>query len=273
MNIKFYTRSFNIELWLKSSALLREADLPIVRLTDLAADDYFYAILADEECDVAINVDEDCFVTDLGAVLRLAESVYTQGYANAGCPDCGKGCPRTMNPIVTNPFFNIFNLKLIRTRFSRQAVDAFNYEDCKTVMQARFPLDVVDGVYDFDDADREPYYRFFLWLAYQFPTLYLHGKRHADGITTMLYDPEGVLLCEHTWFARFYTMPSFIVKKVQKDRNRQKERIDNVITEVYGMRGLDIPKVSAMTIVADRTVRWAHKIPQRVARRLKRMIN
>lgn len=270
--IKFFTRSFNIELFEKSSALLREAGYPVVRLTDKSADGYFYSMLSDEECDIAVNIDEDCFVTDLRAVLELARAVEAGGYANAGCPDCGSGCPRAMNPIVTNPFFNILNLRLIRTRFSPEAVAAFRYQEHKKAMMERFPKDMLTGKYNFDYDSYEPYYQFFLWLASEFDTLYLPSKRHVDGTTTMLYDPSGRLLCEHTWFARFYTMPTFLVRLADKTSRQQRQRIDNVIGEVYRMRRLQVPKVSKLRIVADRTLRWSIKIPQRLARRVIRLL-
>ena len=272
MRVKFFTRSFNIELWLKSSALLRDAHLPVVRLTDKSADGYFYAMLADKDCDVAINVDEDCFVTDLSRVVSLAQKSVTEGYANIGCPDCGKGCPRGMNPIVTNPFFNVLNLKLIREKFSRQAVESFSYSDHKEEMIERFPKEILTGKYDFDNSAHEPYYQFFLWLAYEFKTLYLPAERHADGTTTMLYDTEGNLLCEHTWFARFYTLPTFLVHLADKTSKRQRERIDNIIAEVYEKRQMPIPQVSRWRILTDRVIRWSVKIPQRLVRRIKRCL-
>lgn len=264
--IKFFTRSFNIELFLKSSALFRQTNYAIERLTDKSADGYFYAMLSDTECDVAINIDEDCFVVNPDAVLQLAQMVVAAGYANAGCPDCGSGCPRGGNPIVTNPFFNILNLKLIRSKFSRQAVVAFSYKDHKEELKARVPRELITGSHNFDVTDQEPYYPFFLWLAYEFKTLYLPAKRHNDGITTMLYDEQQNLVAEHTWFARFYTLPTWLVRFAQNDKGRQKQRIDNVITEVYKMRGMTVPKVSTLKIVSDRIVRWTIKIPQRISR-------
>ena len=67
------------------------------------------------------------------------------GYANAGCPDGGGGCPRAGNPLVTNPFFNVFNLELIRTKFiSKKDVQAFHYESVKQEMKSQFPMDMLE---------------------------------------------------------------------------------------------------------------------------------
>src|SRR5574344_1345122 len=116
--IKIFTRSFSLELYSLAKPLFATMGIPIVRLTDQTADGYFYTMLSDLDCDVAVNIDEDCFVVNPQAILDLAQVVVENDYANAGCPDGGSGCPRGGNPIVTNPFFNVLNLKLIRTKFT-----------------------------------------------------------------------------------------------------------------------------------------------------------
>ena len=85
----------------------------------------------------------------------------------------------------------------------------------------------------------------------------------------MLYDPQGRLFCQHSWFARFYTMPSFIVRRIQKDQGRQKERIDALIRESYALRGLEVPQFGARDALAffgNKVIRWIIKVPQRVSR-------
>ena len=74
--IKFYCRSFNKELYLLSRGLYEQAGYPCIRLTDQTADGYFFKMLEDETCDIAINVDEDCFITDLDCYVW--ESVCSQ---------------------------------------------------------------------------------------------------------------------------------------------------------------------------------------------------
>ncbi len=136
------------------------------------------------------------------------------------------------------------NLKLIRSKFNRTELKRYTEE-------------------------YEPYYPFFLWLADNFKTLYLPAKYHSDGISTMLYDPQGRLICQHSWFARFYTMPSFIVRRIQKDQGRQKERIDALIRESYALRGLEVPQFGARDALAffgNKVIRWIIKVPQRVSR-------
>lgn len=232
--IKIYARSFSPELY-KLSKGLYPPGVETVRLTDRSADGYFYAMLRDKECDIAINIDEDAFVTDPEAVMALAQRVYEEGWANAGTCDCGPGCPRCHNPIVTNPFFNILNLKLIREKYEGPGqIRAFDYHAVKEQMKADFLEQVTEtlkcdfGIYDF-----EPYYSFYLWLAYNFKTLYLPARRHKDGMSTILSDGSGHDLCLHSWMARKY--------KVQMD---QTYRIDSLINEAYGLRGIARPQFS-----------------------------
>ena len=247
--IKIFTRSFDLRLYRLSKGLFRDwkdaegNPIPCVRLTDQTADGYFYTMLRDKDCDVAINVDEDAFIVDPEAVLALVDTLLEGGYANIGCSD-GDEATTGRDPVVTNPFFNLFNLQLIRTRFDKKAL----------VRQ----LD-----------DREPYYPFFHWLADTFPTLYLPARRHADGITTIALDPQGRTLCLHTWFSRFYSMPAWIVRRIEPSQGTQRARIDAVIHEAYALRSIPIPTfgpTDRLAFAGNKLIRWCIKIPQRMSR-------
>ena len=244
--IKFYCRSFNKELYLLSRGLYEQAGYPCIRLTDQTADGYFFKMLEDETCDIAINVDEDCFITDLDAVLALARKAQAEGWINIGCSDAGKGVPRKGDPEVTNPFFNIFNLHDIRRSWNAYR------------LIPELKRDSYKGI--------EPYYNFFHWLVRTFPgrTLYLDNEHHADGITTRLD------FCLHTWFARQYNTGVLTrrfegtdVKEVDHRR-----RIDAIIDEAYACRGLRRPSFSIvhrLGFKVDEMCRWSIKVPQRIA--------
>ena len=261
--IKVFTRSFDLRLYRLSEAQYRDLGWETVRLTDRSADGYFYAMLREGGCDVAVNIDEDAFLVDPGALRDLVQTVLDGGYANAGCPDGGTGAlPRSGDPAVTNPFFNILDLRQIRPLFN------------KSELQRR-------------PGDLEPYYPFFHWLAANFKTLYLPAVKHPDGITTVLQTPDGRALCMHSWFARFYSMPEWMVRRIDRGlredyrRSRrepgrgagtadsQRRRIDALIDEAYALRGLPRPVFSArkrLGFLLDRTLRWLIKIPQRISR-------
>lgn len=261
--VKFFTRSFSLELYEQAKHLFEGAGYPCVRLTDQTADGYFFTMLEDKDCDVAINVDEDAYVEDIEAVLDLAEYVLENGYANAGCPDCAPGCPRGGNPIVTNPFFNVFDLKQIRTKWpgkveGSRIVREFRYDDVKQELRSKFGYDESLIVRPhFDSIFDEPYYNFFFWLAYNFRTLYLPNKKHADGTSTVLYSIDGRCLCKHSWMSRFY-----------HQRSDQTARINALIDEVCESRGVERLQFSASEILKfrlDHLLRFLIRIPQRIA--------
>lgn len=243
--IKIFSRSFDLKLYRLSKGLYDGINCNEVRrMTDCSADGYFFRMLADKECDIAINIDEDAFITDPQAVNDLVDLMLEKGYANIGCADAGDGLPRSGNPKVTNPFFNILNLSLIRSKFDKALLKQYD-----------------EGI--------EPYYRFFLWMADNFETLYLPAEFHRDGISTILRDQQGRAFVSHSWFARFYSMPSFVVRRIQADQGKQKERIDALIRECYACRQMDMPRFGLTDYVqfaSNKVIRWMIKVPQRISR-------
>lgn len=266
--VKIFCRSFDLHLYEFSKTLYASMGIECVRLTDQTADGYFYTMLKDKDCDIAINIDEDAFVVNPDAVLDLVEFVIENGYANAGCPDGGGGCPRGANPIVTNPFFNVFNLSLIRSKFSLKAVKSFDYKAVVQEMEDAYPKDILLPNYNFNRTDYEPFYPFFFWLAYNFKTYYLLSEKHNDKISTILYNQNKVPIILHSWFARFYNMSSFVVKYFQKGAGKQKQRIDNLIDEAYFARQMEKPVFTCrdnFRFNVDKLIRWSIKVPQRIA--------
>ena len=246
--IKIFCRSFDLRLYRLSKGLYESWGVPCVRLTDQTADGYFYTMLKDKDCDIAINVDEDCFVTNKEAVMRLVEYVIENDIANAGCSDGGAGVPRRGRKEVTNPFFNVFNLNLIRQSMDKVAIKRYS-----------------QGIHV--KGFLEPYYPFFLWMADNFRMEYLPNEKHADGTTTILYNHLGEEMCRHTWFARFYSVPAFIVRHWQPTIGAQQRRIDAIINEAYMAQQIAKPVfgfADKLGFVGNKIVRWCVKVPQRV---------
>lgn len=270
LNIKIFCRSFDLRLYRLSKGLYESWGFPCVRLTDQSADGYFLTMMKDKDCDIAINVDEDCFITSKEAVMNLVEYVISNGIANAGCPDGGNWCPRGGNPLVTNPFFNIFNLNLIREKFSKEAISTYDYATHRASLEQAFPKEFYyeNRPYCFDNSHYlEPYYPFFLWVAGNLKTQYLHSKRHADGWTTILYNQNGEEMCRHTWLARFYSVPTFVVKHWQPTIGAQQQRIDNVINEAYAAQQITKPEfgfADKLCFIGNKIIRWIIKVPQRI---------
>lgn len=246
LRIKFFCRSFDLRLYRLSKALYESWGFPCVRLTDQSADGYFYTMLRDKDCDIAINVDEDCFITSKEAVMKLVDYVVENAIVNAGCSDAGAGVPRGGRKEVTNPFFNVFDLRQLREKCTKEAVKQYD-----------------DGT-----RQKEPYYPLFLWMSANCKMLYLESERHPDGMTTILYNQAHEELCRHTWLARFYSTPAFLVKHWMPTAGAQQKRIDAVIDEAYAMQQMARPHFGLpdkLAFAGNKIVRWVIKVPQRVA--------
>ena len=281
VRIKIFCRSFDLRLYRLSKGLYESWGFPCVRLTDQTADGYFRTMLRDTDCDIAINVDEDCFITSREAVMELVDYVIANNIANAGCPDGGGYCPRGSNPIVTNPFFNVFNLNLLREKYTYKIEKRFDFMQHMQEMIDAYPLQaLIPGRgYRFDDYDYEPYYPFFFWQAYHTKTLYLPSLPHPDGMTTILCNHLGKEMCRHTWLARFYSVPAFVVRHWQPNAGAQQGRINQVINEAYELQGITKPIFEwkdKMAFVGNKIIRWLIKIPQRIAgwpKKLRKKLN
>ena len=250
MIIKFFCRSFNARLYALSKALYAQWGYECVRLTNQTADGYFYTMLQHTDCDIAINVDEDCFIIDKDAVLRLVDYVVDNQILNAGFSD-------SRNPLVTNPFFNVFNWKLLREKTGLQTGNQVR-KSVQMFYQQNAQMEKIDF---------EPYGAFFLWLTQQGKTLYLDGKKHSDTHTTILSNHEGKPMCMHTWYARFYSVPDFITHFFDKNAGMQKDRIDAIIDESYALMGICKPLFTLkdeIGFLVDKIIRWVIKIPQRI---------
>ena len=215
LRIKIYTRSINLALYNRSMFFL---DLPYekVRLTNTTADGYLYQLIQDTDADIIINIDEDAFVFDTNVLKNLIQYVIDNNYVNCGMPDGGVVHLRRMNPLVTNPYFNILNVSEIRKHFN-----TFNPQDYSIHKEEyinNFPFNMLKGEYKF--VYYEPYYPFFIWLSQNFKTLYLNAENHPDGESTVLCDHNNHPFLIHTWYSRLYN--------VDKEHTR---RINNAVHE------------------------------------------
>lgn len=196
-NIKIFTRSMNLALYHKAMAL---CTLPYerVRLVGTSADGYLYRLIADTSADYAVNIDEDAFVTDNGALQRLLDYCMEKGYACCGMPDGGMVEIRRGNPLVTNPFFNVFHTALLRQEIDGQVPEEIPLES-RFSMKESFTCG-----YDFQETRREPYYPLMIWMANHHRVLYLRATTSDDGVSTILYNHLDEPFLIHTWYSREY---------------------------------------------------------------------
>lgn len=199
-----------------NSALYNRAmffiDLPYpkVRLLNTSAEGYLYALVQDEEADIVINIDEDAFIFDLDKLKKLLDYVIVNKYINCGMPDGGVVHLRRMNPLVTNPYFNILNTKEIRKQFPMFKETDFN--EHKPEYEQALPKDLMNGEYKY--VYYEPYYPFLIWVSQNFKTLYLNAQNHEDGESTILCDHNNQPFLIHTWYSRFYNRDKFHTKRI-----------------------------------------------------------
>lgn len=198
MNIQFFSRSMNYPLYVRSRGSIR-LPWPCNRYLYTTADGYFYRMLR-SDADIAINIDEDAFVYDNKRLRELLEFFLDHHYVNCGMPDGGVVATKQDNPLVTNAFFNILDLRIIRRNFSMKLLA--DYRVWKPEWETLIPAHMMRTPYRF--WMYEPYYPFFCYLAVNFKTLYLDARPHPDGISTCLLDHRGEVFLLHSWFSREY---------------------------------------------------------------------
>lgn len=168
--------------------------------------------------DWMIYIDEDCFITDINALLSLLKNQVENNIDCSGMPDGGVISHRFHNPIAINPFFMILNLTSIREKYDFNKVMTMRYDvDLDKYIpqhlikkdmpyELKFERTIAKGylpygvIYD----NFEPCYKFYFWLLRNnYNILYLNGYDYSgDDVTTVLQNHEGIDFAYHTWFAR-----------------------------------------------------------------------
>lgn len=225
MNIKIYTRSINYELFRKSQHTIG-LPFPRVRLVNTTGDSYFYRIMKDLECDIAINIDEDAFVVNDNAIIDMMDYMLQENYVNCGMPD--DQLIRNGNPIVTNPFFNILNLKEIRKLFNINEIKQFDYGKHKKTLVDKLPSHLSIDHNGLEHFGIESYYSFFFWLSLHFKTLYLDAETVLDDTSTLLKNHLDQPIILHSWYSREYNKDAL-----------QTIRIENVYKTVCLQKGIN----------------------------------
>jgi hypothetical protein len=127
LKIIIFTRSCNKSLFALSGKTI---NIPFERkrIRYSSADGYFYKILK-SSADIAINIDEDAFIKDNESLLELLTFMVENNYANCGFPDGGVLPIRYHNPLITNPFFNILDVRQLREKFSFKIIKQYKILD------------------------------------------------------------------------------------------------------------------------------------------------
>ena len=206
--IGIFTRSMNYSLYKMSNSTIQ---LPFERhrLTFTSAHGYLYEILK-YDVDYAINIDEDAFVVDNDALLKLLEYCITEKIVNCGMRDGGVYPIRYGNPLVTNPFFNILDVKTIKKDFSISKI--MNYLEVEINYTKLLPANL-PSKYEISN-NYEPFYPFFLWLNTNYKVLYLDAQEHDDKFTSILYNHLSEKFIYHSWYSRCYGVETFHTNRI-----------------------------------------------------------
>jgi hypothetical protein len=162
--------------------------------------DYLYHVV-NTGVEWVVNLDEDAFVCDWGALMNIAQYMKDNGYDYAGHPDgCGAISHRNYDFVVMNPFFNVFNVKKIREKLvNRKIIDACGYHP---------DMENLKPDWLFGEAYRngtEPFNGFFYWMIGQFKPLFLKSLTYSDGISTISLDLDEKPFLYHSWYSREFT--------------------------------------------------------------------
>jgi len=182
-----------------------------IRIENRSADGYLFDLLQ-FDADYIINIDEDAIIIDNCKLAELIKYCIFENIDVCGLPDGGVLPIRTHNPLVVNPFFNIFHIKKIRSDFSLQVLETYRVH--KKEFEMKTPLHLIRSPYIYDDY--EPYYPFFVWLSQNYNVLYLKGETHQDGISTILNDHHNQPFLIHTWYSRDYGKNGYHTRRINR---------------------------------------------------------
>jgi hypothetical protein len=194
------TRQMNDELYNQSKSMF-DVDWEFVSFKDKTAEGYLYEILTLKDVDWVINLDEDCFVFNKESILELFRYMIENKYVYCGVADGGVINHRFHNPLVVNPFFNIFHVAKIRQEFDIEKISKVRHE----IKYEQFtPIHLIKKDHKFEYDNFEPFYPLFLWMIEKFKCLFLDANSYEDNISTILKDHLGNEFLIHTWYARMY---------------------------------------------------------------------
>lgn len=135
-----------------------------------------------------VNADEDFFLMNEGLLDSVILSMQKNNFAYCGVPDGGIISHRNNSVFNVNPFFNVFNVDLIKTK-----IKSFNNSK---------QYDYANKV-EKNAVLNEPFAGFLYWLHLNFTGANFTHIESTDGISTVIKindKPLGI----HSWYSREY---------------------------------------------------------------------
>jgi hypothetical protein len=185
------TRSQNNELYAIFKSLWNDNNI-FVQRTDFpgytGALDYLLHLFTDEYSGWIVNVDEDFFLTNEKLMDDLLLYMQENDFAYCGVPDGHVISHRNNSIFNVNPFFNIFNVDLIKTKIKKfDNSRSFEYGN-------RVEKNAILN---------EPFAGFLYWLHLNFKHTSFTHIESTDGVSTVIKlndKPLGI----HSWYSRHY---------------------------------------------------------------------
>lgn len=228
---------------------------PKATLPNAPADAYIMDCILEfgKSYDWVINLDDDAFLVDFGALYDLMVHMEEGGYDVCGTPDgLTYGCRMGGNPASLNPYFNVFCTRTLRERGIRAREDLWGiFHDglYDKIPMGLFHRELLDAFPTCRAQNLEPYYPVFFALLEKTKVLYLYARSYwperdgcpqegvvhpDDHITSELYDHLGRPFLWHTWYARGFHLNNG--EECTPPRNR--DRILRVADMAYARHGL-----------------------------------
>jgi hypothetical protein len=168
-----------------------------------------------------LNLDEDCFLINKESVSKLIGFMEDNNYDYCGVQDGGSIPVRIHNPLVSNPFFNLFNVEKI----NKLQRDYYSKKYDVNVIKSKYSSLVRFKHIKYDYDMYEPFYIHFFWLLENGLTPYFLEAQEFSrekyfvfapvlrivpyfNSPTMIYDHEGMEIALHTWHSRFINYPN-----------------------------------------------------------------
>ena len=147
-----------------------------------------------------INADEDFFIMNENLLDKVIEKMKVNKFAFAGVPDGGVISHRNNSVFNVNPFFNVFNVDLIKTKIKSFDNSKQSYYANRVEKNAKL---------------NEPFAGFLYWLHYEFEHANFTDIESTDGISTVIkinHEPLGI----HSWYSRHYGVDAAQTERIDK---------------------------------------------------------
>ncbi len=242
--IKCYTRSMSDELY-KLMLSLCPSDWEFIRVLDSSALGYLEYILLNSESNNSdsnsnwiLNLDEDCFLINYKQIYSLIDYLENNNFDYSGIQDGGSIPVRIHNPLVVNPFFNLFNTEKLNSMRGNYKRNSYDVKE----MEGKYSHLVKFLNYQYKYDLFEPFYNFFFWLLESGLNPFFHNAKQYDkekylvispifriipyyNSPTIIYDNNDIEIGLHTWHSRYINYPN-IRNRILNCYNYAKKRTE-----------------------------------------------